>query len=170
MGNRNSGPRPKPNALKVLRGVRKDRLNPGEPVPPPLPIRRKRLAGYAARAWRELAPICLAMGTLTSADQQAFGMLCELVATAELIAKEKRDPAFKPLVMKAKVDGDGNVHLEAHENPLLRMERQTAMVLRPYFEKFGLEPVGRARIHVHTDPAYAAKAQEPLSKWAGKLA
>lgn len=97
-------------------------------------------------------------------------MLCELVATAELVAKEKRDPAFKPLVMKAKVDGDGNVHLEAHENPLLRMERQTAMVLRPYFEKFGLEPVGRARIHVRTDPAYALTSKEPQSRWAGKLA
>src|SRR4029450_11532297 len=35
MGNRNSGPRPAPTALKLLRGSRKDRLNPRETTPPP---------------------------------------------------------------------------------------------------------------------------------------
>jgi len=35
MGNANSGRRPKPHALKVLRGItRKDRLNPNQPQPP----------------------------------------------------------------------------------------------------------------------------------------
>lgn len=172
MGNRNSGRRPEPTAIKILRGNPGKRpLNVDEPTPPAGLVQKPAdLSGRSAKVWDEVAPICLAMGTLTTADVKAFVAYCELQATAELIAVEKQNPEFKPLVMKATVDGDGNVHLEARENPLIRMERHTAGALRPYYEKFGLEPVGRARIHVRTDPAYVRKSREPQSKWAGVLA
>jgi len=49
------------------------------------------------------------------------------------------------------------------EHPALKLERNTAAALRPYYEKFGLEPVGRARLVVHKDEA-------PKSKWEGVLA
>jgi hypothetical protein len=44
---------------------------------------------------------------------------------------------------------------------LLRQERDTAGALRPYYEKFGLEPVGRARIRV--------PKREVASKWEGMI-
>ena len=40
----------------------------------------------------------------------------------------------------------------------LKLERETASALRPYYEKFGLEPVGRARISV-------PQTKAPESKW-----
>jgi hypothetical protein len=45
----------------------------------------------------------------------------------------------------------------------VKLERETANALRPYYALFGLEPVSRARISV------PKKAEEPVSKWAGQL-
>jgi phage terminase small subunit len=140
MGNQNSGPRPKPTALKVLRGVaRKDRLNPAEPLPPAGDVVQPvELSRPAVKVWQELAPICLAMRTLTTADVRPFATLCELQATFMAAARRKGTKAFDP-----------------------RLERETAIALRPYYALFGLEPVSRARLVV---PKVAA---EPASKWAG---
>jgi hypothetical protein len=41
----------------------------------------------------------------------------------------------------------------------VKLEKELAPVIRPFYEKFGLEPVGRARISV-------GKSREPESKWA----
>ena len=151
MGNRNSGPRPAPTALKLLRGSRKDRLNPREPTPPPGPVEMPAtLSPPAQPIWARLAPICLAMGTLTTADLGAFATLCELQATLEMACAQKARPTFRPLVKN-----------RAH--PALKLERETAGALRPYFEKFGLDPIGRARIVLPPAP------EAPPSKWAGVL-
>jgi phage terminase small subunit len=99
------------------------------------------LSAAAVLVWDELAPLCLAMGTLTTADVRAFGTLCELQATFTAAAQLKGGPAFDA-----------------------RLERDTAMALRPWVALFGLEPVSRARISV---PKKAV--DEPVSKWAGAL-
>lgn len=93
-----------------------------------------------------MAPGCIAMRTLTSVDVQAFSALCELevVRRAASAVKDSEDFALIK---------DGVV------NPAIRLERDTASALRPYFEKFGMEPSGRARIKV--------PKTEPVSKWAG---
>jgi hypothetical protein len=91
----------------------------------------------AGLVWDELAPICLAMGTLTVADVRPFTTLCELQATFSQNAAVKGTAVFD-----------------------VRMERDTANVLRPYYALFGLEPVSRARIQI------PKKAEEPVSKWA----
>jgi hypothetical protein len=89
--------------------------------------------------WAEIAPVALAMGTLTPADVAAFARLCELEATARAISGKKDTSP-----------GDFSA----------REERETAGALRAYYEKFGLEPAGRSRIKV-------PKAEKPTSKWAG---
>ena len=152
MGNRNSGPRPAPTALKVLRGYRKDRTNPREPKPPAGPVEMPgTLSAQARGIWERLAPICLIMGTLTVADVDAFMALCELLVTLQLASAQKSGKRFR-LINKA-----GLVH------PAIRVERETATALRPYFEKFGLDPIGRARIVLPAQP------EAPPSKWAGVL-
>src|SRR5687768_11480526 len=92
MGNHNSGRRPQPTALRVLRG------NPGkrkpsdqEPVPPAdiAVVKPAGLSTGAGAIWDELAPICLAMRTLTSADVLAFSSLCELQSTMRQVAASK---------------------------------------------------------------------------------
>jgi phage terminase small subunit len=145
-GNKNSGRRPQPTALKILRGnPGKRALNALEPVPPTGAISMPRtLSTSARRVWRRLAPIAIAMRTLTRADVTAFAMLCELQATLERAALRKN---------RAKT------FLSA-----IAIERAFAPIIRPYYALFGLEPVSRARIQVPT------KAEpEPVSKWAGAL-
>ena len=86
------------------------------------------------------------MGTLTTADEQAFATLCELIATRELVAAEKSAPGFQAICTEATVDAEGEVRVKTRENPLLRVERQTASTLKPYWQMFGLEASSRSRI------------------------
>jgi P27 family predicted phage terminase small subunit len=165
MGNQNSGRRPKPTALKILQGnPGQRRLNEHEPKPPQGAVNRPQtLSKHACAVWDELAPIALAMGTLTRADVCSFGTLCELESTRLMASAEKSREGFTPFLMTTITDSAGNEHPKVAEHPAVKLERNTAAALRPYYEKFGLEPVGRARLVVKQDEA-------PKSKWAGVLA
>ena len=163
MGYENSGRRPQPTALKVLRG------NPGkrqasldEPVPPAGEVvKPPGLTADVGAVWDELAPICIAMRTLTPADVRVFVTLCHLQATfqatsaakdgRQLFALEREDPDDKDSPMVIQIDA------------ILKLERDTAVALRPYYALFGLEPVSRARISVPKQPEALA------SKWVGAL-
>jgi len=112
--------------------------------------------------WDEIAPIALAMGTLTTADVAAFTTLCELEVTRRQASLEKNREGFSPFMVTTMVDSAGNEHMNVKEHPAIKLERNTAAALRPYYEKFGLEPVGRARIVVKPK-------DEPVSKWAGAI-
>jgi P27 family predicted phage terminase small subunit len=158
-GNANSGRRPQPTALKVLRGnPSKTRLNEDEPKPPQGPVTEpESLSNAASMVWQELAPIATAMGTLTVADVSAFATLCELESTRRLASRMKDAEGFMPFTVDGE-DGQGPKRLQVDQ--VFRLERDTANALRPYYEKFGLEPVGRARIRV-------PKGERQESKWAG---
>ena len=160
-GNQNSGRRPKPTALKVLKGVRSDRINHNEPQPKPgEPVKPESLSGWAGKVWDRLAPVVLAMDVLTVADGDAFATLCELIATRELVSQEKSRPSFQAFI--SWLDKSGQPHVRQH--PAIVLERATASALRPYFEKFGLDPQGRARLTV--GPA----KDQGKSKWTGLIA
>jgi phage terminase small subunit len=124
MGNKNSGRRPQPTALKVLRGNPGQRpINDAEPKPPAGDVAKPAsLSVAAAVVWDEEAPIAIAMGTLTKADRRAFGTMCELVSIFESNAA-KAEPSSSTAV-------------------------NTANSLKAYFDFFGLTPVGRSRIKV----------------------
>lgn len=166
MGNQNSGRRPKPTALKVLQGNPGQRkLNEHEPKPPQGAVTQpESLSNTAAIVWDELAPIAIAMGTLTTADVAAFTTLCELEATRRASSAQKDVEGFSPFLVTTSVDSAGTEHMNIKEHPAIKLERNTAAALRPYYEKFGLEPVGRARIVV------PKQDEAPKSKWAGALA
>jgi phage terminase small subunit len=141
LGYENSGRRPQPTALKVLRGnPGKRKLNENEPQPPKGDVVKPTLSEHASKVWDELAPICLAMKTLTIADVRPLATLCELVATF-----------------------DANVRLKGTDDFDWRVEKDIAGSMRQYFDLFGLNPIARAKISV-------PKADEqPASKWAGVL-
>jgi hypothetical protein len=125
--------------LHILNGnPSRKKLNENEVRPPAGEITKPATLSMAGGlVWDELAPVCLAMGTLTTADVKAFATACELQATFTAAAGFKGTPEFDA-----------------------RLERETAAALRPYYELFGLTPVARARISV-------PKAEKPVSKWAG---
>jgi phage terminase small subunit len=161
MGNKNSGRRPISTALKALRGNPGQRkLNENEPCPPLGDVvKPAELSAPAGVVWDRLAPGCLAMGTLTTVDVEAFGTLCELKATLEMASRQKDAEGFAPFVISQDFNGADVVKVHA----AVKLERETAGALRPYYALFGLEPVSRARIQV------PKKADEPVSKWAGAL-
>jgi hypothetical protein len=142
MGYENSGRRPQPTALTVLRGnPSKKKLNPHEPVPPAGEVVKPGgLSPGAAGVWDRLAPLCLAMGTLTVVDVTVFATLCEVQGTLERAAGLKGSPET----------------LDA----AIALEKTFAPIARPYYALFGLEPVSRARIAV-------PKADAAPSKWTG---
>ena len=138
MGNQNSGRRPKPTSLKLLRGeIRKDRLNLLEPKPVTGPVVKPGyLSAPASAIWDEIAHVCLEMGTLTAADVPTFAKLCELEHTARLASQGKEYPGWKNQ----------------------REERDAATAIKSYYDFFGMTPSGRSRIKVPKQP-------EQKSKW-----
>jgi phage terminase small subunit len=162
MGNRNSGRRPQPTALKLLRGNPGKRpLNPDEPTPPPGDVvKPTTLSTAAAEVWDRLAPMAIAMRTLTAADGTAFAMLCELQATLEWAAGRKdpppRNPGERPYLWVRRS--------LARLTAAIKVEKDFAPIIRPYYALFGLEPVSRSRIQV------PKKDETPVaSKWTGFL-
>ena len=150
--------------MTVLRGnPSKKPLNKLEPMPPVGEVvKPEGLSPQASAVWDELAPVCLAMGTLTTADVRVFGTMCELQATMqEASAAKGRKKLFN---LASQDSSDPESPLEVVIDSVLKLERETATALRPYYALFGLEPVSRARIQVPK-----RKAEEPVSKWAGVL-
>lgn len=107
--------------------------------------------------WDEMAPICSAMGTLTKADVKSFRTFCELQSTLEQ-ASAMKGGSSEWVTLKDEDDRPESRQIVVVD-AVLKLERDTATALRPFYEKFGLEPVGRARIQVK-------KPDAPMSKWA----
>lgn len=161
MGYENSGRRPQPPELKVLRGnPGKRKPNENAPSPPVGEVVKPiGLSVGGSAVWDELAPICLAMKTLTPADVRPFASLCELQATLQQASAQKDAPGFSSFTVSEDYNGAAKVGTHV----ALKLERDTATALRPYYELFGLTPVARARISVPKSP------EEKPSKWAGVL-
>ena len=161
MGNHNSGQKAKPTALKMLRGVtRADRLNPAEPAPPAGEVvKPPGLSTRAGEVWDALAPVCVAMGTLTAADVRPFARLCELEVTAREASSQKDAPGFAMFTLSEDYNGAAKVGVHA----AIKVERETSIALRPYYDYFGMTAPSRSRIQV------PKPKDEPVSKWAGAL-
>jgi P27 family predicted phage terminase small subunit len=129
-------------------------------VPPDAVVKPEGLSPGASRVWDRVAPVCLYMRTLTAADVESFSRYCEIQATADASAAEKDRPGFSMFLHTTMVDSAGNEHQQVKIHPAIKIELETSVKLRPFFEYFGLCPSGRARLHV-------PKAEAPVSKWAG---
>jgi phage terminase small subunit len=157
-GNHNSGRRPKPTALHVLNGnPSRKKLNENEVRPPAGdPQKPAGMSQAGSVMWDELAPVCVAMGTLTTADVVPFATMCELQATMRAVSASKDGRELFHL----QADEDDPARLAIVVDSALKLERETATALRPYYALFGLEPISRAKINV-------PKEKPPASKWAG---
>ena len=160
-GNANSGRRPTYSGTeRQVLGFPPSRRNDQEPLPPPDPVKKPSyLSKMADEVWDELAPRAIEIGRLTVADVAAFAKLCELEATARHASKQKDAPEFGMFTIGEDYNGVPKVGVHA----AIKVERETTAALKPYYEKFGLDPVGR-RIKVPTRP------KAPKSKWQGDIA
>lgn len=140
MGNHNSGRRAKPTALKLLEGVRQDRINADEPVVPVALPPKPNLSPGAVPHWDALAPQLVALGILTNLDGVgALAQLCELLATRDQIVVRKSQKSFRLTIKDRGVE---------KENPVITMERRVAQQLPRYLAMFGMEPSSRSRLRV----------------------
>ena len=79
----NSGPPPKPTALRILHGSRKGEKNKSEPMPSSASLEPpKWLEREGRMVWREYAPKLYTLGLLTELDVEMFAQACALAAVA----------------------------------------------------------------------------------------
>jgi P27 family predicted phage terminase small subunit len=158
MGNRNSGPRPSPTKLKILRGVtRTDRLNPKEPqiepapesfdVPPPEMTRDK----VAIAEWGRVVPILRRVGLVSELERGALIALCQQWSryVAAQVDIRKKGPVL---------DGEHGPML----NPSITIADKSLTHCLKLWQELGLTPSGRSKMIALVKP-------EPpvVSKWAG---
>ncbi|WP_033818890.1 phage terminase small subunit P27 family [Kitasatospora sp. MBT63] len=144
MGQR--GPAPKPTALRVLHGDRKDRINTAEPQPSELDVQPPEWLGSAAlEVWDHYAPDLIAKRVLTGWDAEAFANWCDAVV-------RRRDAAGHVEAEGAVVELDvfnKNGELSGTrlaKNPwLLALDAADSQVQR-YGARFGLTPSDRSQL------------------------
>lgn len=132
-----------PYALELINGTAP------EIIPGP------RLSSPARIHWDELKPILSGMAVLTPADVAALERLCELKVLFDAVkARIDAGPCF---------DKDGNP-INSDERLLLSIDERIARAE----QQFGLTPVSRARISIHT-PARKNEKAKRREKFEGGL-
>jgi len=160
MGNANSGRRPQPTRLKILRGnPSKTSLNPAEPLPervredfdvPPAELADDPVA---VAEWQRVAPMMRLCGLVSEGEKTALVVLCQQwsryleahgkVRTLGMIVKK---PSGVPVT-----------------NPYLAVADRALMHCLKLWVELGLTPSSRARMS-------ALPIAEPAqSKWEGLL-
>lgn len=159
MGNRNSGPRPVPSAIKKLRGTfRDDRSNPNEPTLEPAPESFDKPPAelakddVAAAEWSRVVPILRRVGLVSVVEQSALIAMCKewsryvaalhTIRTTGPVIESDKGPVVSPYVTVA--------------------DKSLTHCLKLWVE-LGLTPSGRTKMT-------ALKSEPPpVSKWAGML-
>lgn len=143
---------PKPTQLKIVQGTaRPDRMNEDEPVPPagdivPPAWLKKR----ARRLWAEMSPILMQMGVLTTADVQAFAVLCE--TQAEFI-EARADVAKRGTeIERTRYGKDGMPFVETRDNPSVRIASDAGKRVKAMMVEFGMSPSSRSRVKATPAP------------------
>jgi P27 family predicted phage terminase small subunit len=162
MGNWNSGRRPQPTALKVLRGNPGKRpLNVDEPAIPAAdpsfdtPPAELHDDLVAAKEWTRVAPILRRVGLVSDTERAALTALCQqwsryVAAHAQVIALGMCIETTKAVPIP---------------NPYLLVADRALSHCHKLWSELGLTPSGRAR----ASKLPAAPSDKPASKWAGLL-
>jgi P27 family predicted phage terminase small subunit len=158
MGNWNSGRRPRPTAMKILRGTqRRDRLNPDEPKPAPADFDAvpAELAKdrEAAREWARVVPLLRACGIISRVERSALLALCEQWSQYVKATQSVRKHGL--LLQHAGIPT---------VNPAVRVARHALQQCQRLWGELGMTPAARAKLTtLQPDDAPVA------SKWANDL-
>ena len=152
-GNRNSGRRPHPTALKILRGnPGKRRLNPAEPTHPALAVAcpAALVDALAREEWERIAPGLIQQGQVTTVDRATLMGYCVKYAQWQALETEARQ---HPTIVRAPSG-------YPIANPLLGMANRALHLMLKTAMELGITPSARSRV-------VAAPPAPPLvSKWA----
>jgi P27 family predicted phage terminase small subunit len=160
-GNKNSGRRPQPTALKLLRGNPGKRpLNQNEPQPEPVgesfDVPPAALDGdaVAAAEWARLAPMLRRAGMVTEAERTSLVALCQQWSR---YLKAQGNVMQVGMVVMGK-NGQPFV------NPYLGVADKALTHCCKLWSELGLTPSSRSRIS-----ALPKMQDQAVSKWAGFL-
>ncbi len=128
---------PKPTALKLLTGEKKNRINFDEPpAPDGLPQCPPTASAEVREVWDYTVEHLRTMGIASPADRDALLCFCEAVIThrkaSALLAKS-------PIL----IQGHRGVLVR---NPSIAVQRDAATVIRVFAHEFGLTPSARSEI------------------------
>jgi P27 family predicted phage terminase small subunit len=156
-----TGPKPRPKALRLLRGEPASQINFAEPVAPTGNIEPPAwLTGAAADKWRELAPMLASMGVLADPDRDLLGRYC-CVFERWLVAMEA---CRKGLDVLHHRDENGRVY-SSQVSPYGTLMRRLGDQMTSIATEFGMSPSSRSRL---TGSTAAAKPVDPLDAWLSK--
>lgn len=134
------GPKPTPTHLKIVKGVRKDRVNKHEPIANKVTIIKAPdwLSDEAKTIFKNVAKELRAMDLLFKADIDIIVAYCNAVVNYRkatlLVDKEG-------LLVEGRRDG-------MVSNPAVRVQRDCAMLIRQLASELGLTPSSRSRLSV----------------------
>jgi P27 family predicted phage terminase small subunit len=146
------GRKPEPRSLKILRGVRDDRINHQEPIPPPGPPEPpEHLDAIARGEWQRMADVLGRMGLLSRAEGPALTLYCEayskwLRARAEIV---KRGMVVERDIINSNGHKTGT---RIFANPAMQIEMMSMRLMKDLLVEFGMTPSSRSRIRVDQKP------------------
>ena len=137
------GPAPLPSHLKLLRGTaRPSRTNKSEPKPKAkAPRCPEWLSDEAKAEWRKTVKQLKAMGVLFESDQDL------IAAYANALVNYRKATLMvdaEGLLIEGRRDG-------MVTNPAVRVQRDSAQLIRQLAQEFGLSPSSRTRIGTNGD-------------------
>ncbi len=142
------GPQPKPTELKKAAGnPGRRQLNAHEPIPPAGDVAAPPwLSEQGRRVWNEVAPVLLAMKTLTTADVYPFARYCEAQARLWELHKFLYTKGPSGAVYSVKNDA-GKVRYVAELPQAIEYRRLLEVVIK-LEDRFGMSAAARSRINV----------------------
>lgn len=158
------GPVPKPTAAKIAAGnPGRRQLNEEEPIPPAGEISAPDWLGDRARTvWNAVAPTCVTMKTLTTADVLPFARYCECFARWLELNEFmiKKGPTGTTYAKRSK-DEKGKSKLDyVYELPQASEWRQLFGILQRFEDRFGLNAAARSRIRVQLTAGVVAQTPQ----------
>ncbi len=148
------GRKPKPAHIKLLEGVKEDRVNRLEPTPAESEVAPPRLLTDAAmRHWDALAPDLVARRVVTSWDADTLARYCEWLDRYERIAAEVESSGF---TVKGRLDGE-------IKNPRWQLLRDSSEQVTKLGALLGLNPSDRSRLKVEDSASNPSGPERLLS-------
>ena len=137
------GPKPKPDALRVIDGGK--RVTGQAPAETSLPTPPEWLRAEAKAEWKRLGRKLADLGLLSSIDRAAFAAYCQAFGTwaaaEKALAKMRQDEANPMAGHVAKTAGGNLVH-----HPLGTVAQKARLEAVKIAAEFGLTPSSRSRI------------------------
>jgi P27 family predicted phage terminase small subunit len=139
MGRR--GPKPRPTALKIVAGVRADRINGSEPVAVPgRPECPEHLDATARTEWERIVPMLEESGVLSRVDGSAVALYCAAYS--------------RWVTAKEKIEENGLVEVAGHGSlkvsPYVQIAQSAERDMLRLLAEFGGTPSSRSRVNAAT--------------------